>query len=126
RFDEELDALGAPLVIPRKPGRTQFDLHHRLDAEHSAIIDRLMILPGFYASLSPIEGALEALDRLAKEHEVLLVSTPWAGHLTCANEKADWVRRHLGHEWERQIVLTHDKTLVHGDVLIDDRSSISG
>lgn len=126
RFDEELDSLGAPLAIPRKPGRTRFDLHHGLDAEHSAIIDRLLTLPGFYAALKPIEGALEAVDRLAGKHEVLLVSTPWAGHLTCANEKAEWVRKHLGAEWERRMVLTHDKTLVRGDVLIDDRSSILG
>lgn len=124
--DEELDAQCAPAAIPRKSDRTTFNMHHNLAPEHSAIVNRIMLLPNFYARLHPIEGALEALDRLAKQHEVLLVSTPWAGHETCASEKVGWVRRHLGPEWERRVVLTHDKTLVHGDVLIDDRPVITG
>jgi 5'-nucleotidase len=41
-------------------------------------------------------------------------------------EKYAWVEQHLGAEFVQRIVLTRDKTLVHGDVLIDDKPEIGG
>lgn len=37
-----------------------------------------------------------------------------------------WVEKHLGKEFLEQIVLTRDKTIVSGDLLIDDRPDIIG
>ena len=34
--------------------------------------------------------------------------------------------RHLGQEWARKVILTADKTLVSGAVLIDDKPKITG
>ena len=44
----------------------------------------------------------------------------------CAAEKYAWVERHLGAEWKGRILITSDKTLVRGDVLIDDKPLITG
>jgi 5'-nucleotidase len=41
-------------------------------------------------------------------------------------EKYEWVDQHLGLAWVDRIVLTRDKTLVNGDILIDDRPQIEG
>lgn len=36
------------------------------------------------------------------------------------------MEKHLGQEFLEQIVLTRDKTVVSGDLLIDDRPDITG
>jgi len=41
----------------------------------------------------------------------------------CAQEKINWIRRHLGESWIDRILITSNKTLVAGDILIDDKPS---
>lgn len=38
----------------------------------------------------------------------------------------EWIDKHLGPEWLDKIVLTKDKTMVNGHILIDDRPNIKG
>lgn len=82
--------------------------------------------PLMYSDLDPIDGAAQALDEMAGEHTVFLCSTPQDDHLTCASDKVAWIKQHLGEAWSKRLILTHDKTLVHGDILIDDKSVITG
>lgn len=37
-----------------------------------------------------------------------------------------WIEKHFGHEFLEQIILTRDKTVVSGDILIDDKPDIHG
>lgn len=37
-----------------------------------------------------------------------------------------WVERHLGPQFVERIILTRDKTVVLGDLLIDDKDTIQG
>jgi 5'-nucleotidase len=37
-----------------------------------------------------------------------------------------WIRHHLGQEFAERTILTRDKTLVRGTILIDDKPSVSG
>lgn len=37
-----------------------------------------------------------------------------------------WVEKHFGHEFLEHVILTRDKTIVSGHVLIDDRPDIVG
>ncbi|MDO5863488.1 MULTISPECIES: hypothetical protein [Paenarthrobacter] len=72
-------------------------------------------------------GAVEAV--LAMEEaglNVLFCSTSFATHPTCASEKLASFEEHLGSRWVNRVILTHDKTLVRGDVLIDDKQGITG
>ena len=41
-------------------------------------------------------------------------------------EKLSWVERHLGREFMLRTILTRDKTLVRGNVLIDDKPEVKG
>ena len=84
---------------------------------------------GFYGSLPPIEGACEAVQEMAQMDNVnvFLCSSPLVSNFeACAAEKADWIARHLGRHWLRRLILTCDKTLVQGHVLIDDKHWITG
>ena len=37
-----------------------------------------------------------------------------------------WIEEHLGEDWLDKIIITKDKTVVNGHVLIDDRPNIKG
>ncbi|KZE41369.1 5' nucleotidase, NT5C type [Microbacterium sp. T32] len=83
--------------------------------------------PGFYAGLAPIDGAIEGLYLLRDlGATVKLCSTPDATNPTCASDKVDWVANHVGTAWVKDLILTHDKTLVRGAVLIDDKPEVTG
>ncbi len=82
--------------------------------------------PGFLLGLDPLPGAIEALHQMqASGIEVFLCSSP-ARVTTSYSEKADWVELHLGKDWVKKLILTKDKTFVHGDYLIDDKPEIFG
>ena len=87
---------------------------------------RLFHAEGFFRDLPPREGALAAVREIAEAYEVFICTSPVLTSAFCAAEKYAWVERHLGAEWKRRVVLTSDKTLVRGDVLIDDKPQITG
>jgi 5'-nucleotidase len=84
--------------------------------------------PGFFATLPPMEGAIEAIKALADipGFNVLICTSPLLSNPTCVQDKFSWVRSHLGPDWVERIVLTRDKTTVRGDILIDDKPEIQG
>jgi 5'-nucleotidase len=83
--------------------------------------------PGFFADMEPIQGARDALFQMRSlGHDVFICTTPLKGHATCAAEKEKWIRDHIGREFTDHIIMTRDKTVVHGDILIDDKPLIEG
>nr|XP_027811465.1 5'(3')-deoxyribonucleotidase, cytosolic type [Marmota flaviventris] len=84
--------------------------------------------PGFFLDLEPIPGALEALREMnaMPDTEVFICSSPLLKFDHCVGEKYRWVERHLGPQFVERIILTRDKTVVLGDLLIDDKDTIQG
>ena len=83
--------------------------------------------PGFFAELEPMPGAVDALEAMvAYGWRVWLCSTVLNENPTCASDKLTWVQHHLGTHWMDLVVLTADKTLVAGDLLVDDKPHIEG
>ena len=82
---------------------------------------------GFFAGLPAKPGAVQALREMVQSHvQVLLITSPVLSSRFCAGEKYQWVATHLGPEWLERLVLTSDKTLVRGDLLIDDKPRVGG
>jgi 5'-nucleotidase len=95
--------------------------------EQAAAFAAAMASPGFYVDLEPIDGAAEALNAMIDAgHVVFLCSTPDSTNATCPSDKRDWAEKHLGRGWGRRLILSHDKTLIRGDYLIDDKPVITG
>lgn len=85
--------------------------------------------PRFFLDLPPIEGAVEALKEMANMDgiSVFICTTPWLKTYRCSTvEKYEWVEKHMGGEWLRRMILTVDKTIIKGDILIDDNHFITG
>lgn len=87
---------------------------------------------GLFRNLEPVPGALEALKEietsLLDNINPYLCSTPSTAYENqhCHSEKAQWVEEHLGRFWTNRLILTKDKTLVRGHILIDDHPNITG
>lgn len=127
-YGESLDAYGeAAALIPRHADQRSFDLNAGRTEEEKQIIAAVMVEPGFYARLEPIAGAKTALKYAVKQGiDVRIVTSPWASNPTCASDKLNWVIKHYGSHWAKRVVITADKTLVRGDILIDDKPAVTG
>jgi 5'-nucleotidase len=127
-FDRCLDAFGDDAAgIPRTVNQQQWDLQAGRTPRERIIIESIMTEAGFYTRLEPIPGAREALKAAVKAgHDVRIVSSPYISNPTCASDKLAWISKHYGSHWASRLVLTNDKTIVHGDILIDDKPEITG
>lgn len=112
-------------VIPREE-ISVFKAQSLYDQEYHAEIAEMMNREGFYRTLRPIEGAVKAMKEMAEEYNVFICTAPYVTHEGCASEKMLWVQEHLGSEWLNRMVITSDKTLVEGVLLIDDKPNIKG
>jgi 5'-nucleotidase len=89
--------------------------------------DQIMQTRGFFADLPLVEGAVQALQEMLDEgDDPQICTSPIMASRFCAGEKYEWVRRHLGAAWLERFNLVRDKTLVRGDVLIDDKPAVTG
>lgn len=74
-----------------------------------------------FREAKPIPGADLAFPWLCKHFDVYLLSTPMWDFTRSWEDKRLWVEEYLGKAAEKRLILTHNKGLVKGDYLIDDR-----
>jgi len=78
-------------------------------------------IPGIFALMEPMPGAVEAFNALAEVFDVYILSTaPWENS-SAWSDKLKWVKRHLGEKAWKRLILSHHKNLNRGDFLVDDR-----
>lgn len=83
--------------------------------------DRLDEVPGIFSLMTPMPGAVESFDLLARQFDTYILSTsPWENE-SAWSDKLQWVKQHLGPMAYKRLILTHHKNLNIGDYLIDDR-----
>ena len=106
---------------------TEFYFHHNYPIESRDQLIEISHAPGFIKSLPPIQGGIEALAEMEElGNDVFICTSPLSHYENCVREKYEWVEEHLGRDWTKKLILTKDKTLVSGDILIDDKSVITG
>lgn len=78
-------------------------------------------IPGLFARMKPMPGAIDAVHRLQKHYDLFILSTaPWKNP-TAWSDKVKWVTEYLDDVFHKRMVITHRKDLCKGDYLIDDR-----
>jgi len=95
----------------------------KLDAETREEYDgRLDEVPGIFALMEPMPGAVDAVHNLAAKYDVYILSTaPWKNPSAWA-DKVAWVTKYFDDVFHKRLILSHHKDLLKGDYLIDDRS----
>lgn len=75
---------------------------------------------GYFKTLEPIPGAIEAFNELKKHYDVWILTRPSFKNIHCFTEKAEWVLEFLGYDVLEKLIICGDKSLLKGDYLIDD------
>lgn len=115
------------IPLPPRDSLAFFDIELNFPEEHRDLIKSLRLEEGFFRSLSIVPGAKEGLGTLdQEEYDVWIVTAPTWEWKYCVPEKYAWVEEHLGRNWCGKIILTRDKTLVTGNILIDDAPTVTG
>lgn len=77
--------------------------------------------PGFWENLPPYPGAIEyVLNLHSRGYQIYIATTPFPSD-NCAWEKKLWFEQHLPFLAPTRLILIHDKHLLWGDALIDDK-----
>lgn len=87
-------------------------------------------MPGVFALMPPMRGAVEAFWELHYLYDTYILSTaPW-GNPSAWQHKLEWVQLHFGEEQGtpayKRLILSHHKNLNRGKYLIDDRPTKNG
>ncbi len=94
---------------------------HFSDEHLARYADRLDEIPGIFAKMRPLPGAVEAFRELSSLFDTYLLSTaPWENP-SAWSDKLTWVKEHLGAPAYKRLILSHHKNLNRGDFIIDDR-----
>ncbi len=83
--------------------------------------DRLDEVPSIFSLMEPMPGAVEAFKQLSEKYDSYILSTaPWENP-SAWTDKLLWVKKYLGSNAHKRLILSHHKNLNAGDYLIDDR-----
>ena len=95
----------------------------RLDADiQAAFKERLDEVPGIFALMDPMPGAVDAYQQLADQFDTYILSTaPWQNP-SAWSDKLLWVKEQLGNRAHKRLILSRHKHLNLGDFLVDDRT----
>ncbi len=74
--------------------------------------------PEFFLSLPPLKDAIESLEILKKEHEIIIATNP-SNSGNIAQQKIVWIKQNLP-EFIDNLCLLSRKDLLQGDIIIDD------
>lgn len=74
-----------------------------------------------FDDLRPMPGAVEAFRLLCQHYQVFILSTPMWILPESYTAKRNWVENWLGESSYKKLILSHNKSIVVGDYLIDDR-----
>lgn len=107
--------------------RTTFHPHNDYPEHLQQKVYDLCHSKGFIRELLPVPGGIEAvLEMLDRGHDVRFCTSHLFEYDHCVLEKYQWIEEHFGAPFVDRIILTRDKTLIRGDMLIDDKPEIIG
>ena len=83
---------------------------------------------GFYANLAPIIGAIESVQKLINSEifDPYILTAPSTRNPFSYTEKRVWIEKYFGIEFTEKLIISPNKGLLKGDILIDDLISGRG
>ena len=80
---------------------------------------------GFYMSLAPIKDAISSVQYLIEEtpHDIYILTAPAVRNPASYIEKRLWIEKYFNTELARKLIISPNKGLLKGDILIDDHQT---
>ena len=109
-----------------------FDVPHHSHQRHRYFTDHLpdrrerraardmVDSPGWFENLPVVPGAVDGMKALCEVADVWVCTKPLEVNPTCRDAKAAWLAEHFGGALVSKLVIAPDKSMVRGDVLLDD------
>lgn len=94
------------------------------DSPDRALFLDIMNREGVYRHLDVITGAIQAVNRLREHYDVVVCSAPPKTSKTAEDEKRGWLAEHFDTDFAEQAIITRNKHLVMGRVIIEDNPFI--
>ena len=89
--------------------------------ERSARVYKIALKePNIFLEFEPIEGSIEAINKLFNHFNIYFLSTPMWDLPTSFTDKRLWLEKYFGEKVKDRLILTKRKDLNIGDYLIDD------
>lgn len=80
-----------------------------------------LLEPGFFSDLVVLPDAIDVMEDLNKKYDIYIVSAALE-FPESLKEKYDWMKVHFPFIPWQKIVFCGDKSIVHGDIMIDDHA----
>jgi len=113
-------------VLRRTTWHTSDDIESCFGVEAARAVQEAVYRAGFFRSLPVKSGAVEAVRVLESAGcDVFICTAPSLRNPSCASDKMLWVADHFP-SLRRKVVVSKDKTLVRGHVLVDDKPEVQG
>lgn len=98
-----------------------FKKAYRRDLENNPGIKYPQSQHGFFRDLQVLDQSTWYVKAIADlGHDVWILTRPSHKNRLCYTEKADWVYKNMGEAWVERLIFCSDKSLLKGDLLIDD------
>jgi 5'-nucleotidase len=126
-IDEILTSLGLdPVTLHRTTWHTSEDIERCYGFKAARAVQEAVHADGFFRTLPVKAGSVTAVRALEQAGcEVFVCTAPSLRNSSCASDKMLWIAEHFP-SLRRKVVVSKDKTLVRGHVLIDDKPEVSG
>jgi 5'(3')-deoxyribonucleotidase len=85
------------------------------------VMNQICTTMEFWEKIPPIPEAQTVLKKINAEHEVLIVTTPWAEDEKFKVVKRKWMNKHFRFIKDSQIIFSNEKWLLDADIIIDDK-----
>lgn len=111
---------------------TEFYVGDNLTDDRARHIEDLICQDiNLYRNALPYPGAIEGLKALREEAtlhgiELFICTAPHPANKYCYTQKAEWIAKYLGDDWLDLLIMTRDKTVIRGHVLLDDKPDPMG
>jgi len=83
-------------------------------------------VPGFFAALAPLDGAITAINELRGRFDVYVLTAPSTRNPHSYSEKRIWIEEHFDYPFTKKLILSPNKGLLRGDYLVDDHTAGKG
>ena len=77
---------------------------------------------GFFRGLTPIDGGIESVNVLRSNDslDVYILTAPSVRNPHSYMEKRQWIEKYFDYDFCKKLIISPNKALLKGDVLIDD------
>jgi 5'-nucleotidase len=107
--------------------RSTFYVHEQYGSELHQKVREVTSAPGFFRNMPLIANGDRVIgDLMMAGHTVRFCTSPLSSAPTCMQEKYDWVTEYFGKDMANAMIISKDKSLIRGDILIDDRPVFHG